>query len=123
MQETMTMRHMLMPIGALGMLLAVGLAAPFAAPASADQEACREITAACQRAGFAPGAARAGAGLQVDCVRPIMQGEAQPRRARKPLPQIDPQLVADCRTGNPGFGQGRGPPAGRGAQPPPPSPP
>jgi hypothetical protein len=38
---------------------------------------------------------------------PIMQGTPQPRRAGKPLPQIDPQLVADCKAQNPNFGQRR----------------
>jgi arylsulfatase A-like enzyme len=113
----MAMRQMLMPMGALCMLLVVGPAAPFAAPASRDQGPCEQITAACQRAGFAPGAARTGSGLQLDCIDPIMQGEAQPRRARKPLPPIDPQLVAACKTSNPAFGQAKAPPAGPVAQP------
>jgi lysophospholipase L1-like esterase len=72
---------------------------------------CGQITAACQQAGFARGGAEAGTGLQVDCIAPIMQGAAQPRRASKPLPQVDPQLVAACKAGNPNFGQGNEPPA------------
>jgi N-acetylglucosamine-6-sulfatase len=115
------MRQALMPVGVLSMLLAATLAAPFAARAAGDQGgACEQITAACQRAGFAPGAARAGNGLQLDCIQPIMQGEAQPRRARKPLPAIDPQLVAACKTGNPAFGQAKGRPPQPVAQPAPP---
>jgi N-acetylglucosamine-6-sulfatase len=119
----MTMRQMLLPIGALCVLLAVGLAAPLAAPAPRDQDPCDQIKAACASAGFARGAARSGSGLRVDCVNPIMQGSDQPRRARKPLPQVDPQLVAACRASNPGAGNGRTPAAEPVAQPVPASPP
>src|SRR6266481_5944898 len=66
---------------------------------------CREIVAACREAGFTQGGARTGDGIQVDCVRPIMLGTAQPPRAAKPLPQIDPQIVAACKARNPDFGQ------------------
>jgi arylsulfatase A-like enzyme len=43
--------------------------------------------------------------------------------ASKPLPQIDPQIVAACLAKKPGFGQPRAQPAASGAQPTPPSPP
>jgi arylsulfatase A-like enzyme len=119
------MRQALMRFGVLSMLLAATLAAPFVARAAGDQGgACAQIMAACQSAGFAPGAARAGNGLQRDCIQPVMQAEPQPRRARKPLPQIDPQLVAACKTSNPAFGQAKGAPPQPVAQPaPPPAPP
>jgi N-acetylglucosamine-6-sulfatase len=119
----MTMRQMLMPMGALAVLLVVGLAAPLAAPAGREAGPCGQVTAACERAGFARGAARAGAGLQVDCINPIMQGTDQPPRARKPLPQIDPQVVEACKASNPGFGQAKGPPPEPVAQPVPTGPP
>ena len=99
------MRYM-MPIGTLCML-SVGLTIPFGAVAARDQGACGQIAAACESAGFVRGAAREGAGLKVDCINPIMQGTPQPPRASKPLPQVDPQLVADCRASNPRFGQPR----------------
>jgi hypothetical protein len=67
--------------------------------------ACAEIRAACQQAGFVQGGGREGDGLLIDCVRPIMQGSAQRRRASKPLPQVDPQLVTACKEENPRFGQ------------------
>jgi hypothetical protein len=64
----------------------------------------------------------------VDCIRPLMQGIPQPRRATKPLPAVDPQLVEACRAQNPNFGmanaaqQPRGPQQPpQGAQPPPPT--
>ncbi len=69
------------------------------------------------------GAARDGVGLQVHCIIPIMQTRAQPPTARKPLPTVDPQLVADCQASNPSFGQPRTPQSEARAQPPsPPSP-
>jgi N-acetylglucosamine-6-sulfatase len=112
-----SMRRALMPIGVLGMLLLAGLAAPFAVSAPREEGPCGQVMAACERAGFARGAARAGNGLQVDCINPIMQGEAQPPRARKPLPPINPQVVEACRAGNPTFGQAKGPPPEPVAQP------
>jgi len=84
---------------------------------------CREIAAACREAGFTQGGARTGDGIMVDCIRPIMLGAAQPRRATKPLPQIDPQTVAACKARNPDFGQlGRQAPAARTTPPSPPPP-
>ncbi len=65
---------------------------------------CAAIRAVCLQAGFVPQGARAGEGLVVDCIRPIMQGIPQPPRASKSLPAIDPQLVEACRAQNPGFG-------------------
>jgi hypothetical protein len=109
------MRYMI-PIGTLCML-GVGLTIPFGAVAARDQGPCGQIAAACESAGFARRAAREGAGLRADCINPIMQGA--PRavdsctavrlrrwlpRASKPLPHVDPQLVADCRASNPRFG-------------------
>jgi lipoprotein-anchoring transpeptidase ErfK/SrfK len=36
---------------------------------------------------------------------PIIQATAQPPTARRPLPKVDPQLVADCKARNARFGQ------------------
>ena len=57
------------------------------------------------------GGAGGGNGLFVDCIAPVMRGTPQPRRASKPLPQIDPRLVAECKTQNPNFGQGNAAPS------------
>jgi hypothetical protein len=65
---------------------------------------CAALRHVCVQAGFVPQGARAGEGLMVDCIRPIMQGIPQPQRATKPLPAIDPQLVEACRAQNPNFG-------------------
>jgi lipoprotein-anchoring transpeptidase ErfK/SrfK len=107
-------------------LLVVGLAAPIPAAVTATaqgQGPCAQIKAACENVGFIQGAARDGIGLQIHCIMPIMQGRAQPLSARRPLPQVHPQLVADCRARNARFGQGPLPPSAAQAQPSPPSPP
>jgi hypothetical protein len=86
---------------------------------------CVALRTVCLQAGFVPQGARAGEGLVVDCLRPLMQGIPQPRRATKPLPAVDPQLVEACRAQNPNFGmanaaqQQRGPQQQPGMQPPP----
>jgi lipoprotein-anchoring transpeptidase ErfK/SrfK len=102
-------------------LVVIGMATPFATAAAQDPRACRQIREACQGAGFIQGAAREGIGLQIHCIMPIIQARAQPLTARKPLPKVSPQLVADCTASNPRFGQPRLP--GALAQPLPTSPP
>jgi hypothetical protein len=87
-------------------VLVLGLAAPLAA----QQGPCEQVTAACTNAGFVGGGASTGTGLQKDCVFPIMQGIAQPATATRPLPRIDPAVVAACKVRRPDFGQGKGPP-------------
>src|SRR5215467_8884524 len=71
----------------------------------AQQGPCQQIMAACRQAGFVQGGAKTGVGLAVDCVRPIVQGTAQRPKASKPLPQVDQQIVADCKARNPNFGK------------------
>jgi hypothetical protein len=83
----------------------IGLGGIIAAHAAPRFPACAEIRAACKQAGFVRGRAKTGEGMFVDCIAPIMRGSQQPRRASKPLPQISPQLVADCRSQSPNFGQ------------------
>jgi len=95
-------------IGQIVMALAVATSAH-----GQTEGPCRQIAAACRDAGFVQGGARNGEGIQVDCIRPIMLGIAQPRNATKPLPQLDPQMVAACKARNADFGQPgrRAPPA------------
>ena len=93
-------------IAALGLLL-IATAVSLAAAAAQDQRACRQIRQACQEAGFVQGFAREGIGLQIHCIMPIIQARPQPLSARRPLPKVSPQLVADCKAANPRFGQGR----------------
>ena len=75
-------------------------------PPAPAQGPCQQIMAACQQAGFVRGGAKTGAGLAVDCVRPIVQGTAQRPKASKALPQVDPQIVAACKASNPSFRKG-----------------
>src|SRR5262249_44224446 len=97
-------REMRIPIATVS-LLVFGMA-PLMGPASAQvQGSCGQIRAACQEAGFVQGGAREGIGLQVHCVMPIMQARAQPLTARKSLPKVNPQLVANCKVSNSRFGQ------------------
>src|SRR3984893_5613032 len=98
------MCQMRIPLGRVA-LLVFGMAVPMAAAAAQDQGPCAQIRAACQGAGFIQGAAREGIGLQIHCIMPIMQARAQPLTARKPLPKVNPQLVADCRARNARFGR------------------
>jgi hypothetical protein len=67
---------------------------------------CAAIRQVCLQSGFVQNGVRAGEGLIVDCIRPIMMGTAQRVRAVKPLPAVDPALVEACRAQNPNFGMG-----------------
>jgi hypothetical protein len=84
-----------------------------AQPAPNSVGPCAAITAACKQAGFVPNGAKAGAEIIVDCVRPIMVETPQQAQGAKPLPHVDPQVVAACKRRNPSFGMGAG-----GGQPP-----
>src|SRR5262249_371190 len=86
-------------------ILVVGSITFGSVQAAPRQPACIEIMASCEQAGFVRGDAKAGDGLFIDCVIPIVRGTPQRPRASKPLPQIDPKLVADCKIQNPNFGQ------------------
>jgi hypothetical protein len=83
----------------------VGLGPATFVQAAPRERPCAAIRALCEQAGFVRGGARTGDGLFVDCIAPIIQHTPQPPRASRPLPQIDPQLVADCKVQNPNFGQ------------------
>jgi hypothetical protein len=90
----------------IGTICIVILAGATAAIAQAPRGGpCRQIVAACQQAGFERDGAKAGNGIAVDCIRPIMQGKAQRRRATKPLPQVAQEVVSACSAANPNFGQ------------------
>jgi hypothetical protein len=66
--------------GILGTFI-VGLGAAVSVQAAPRQGPCAEIRAACEQAGFVQGSARAGDGLFLDCIAPVMRGTPQPRRA------------------------------------------
>jgi N-acetylglucosamine-6-sulfatase len=107
----MTMREMRILIATIFPIMLV-LGGPTVAQPAQRQGPCQQIVAACAEAGFVQGGARTGDGIQVDCVRPIMLGTEQPRRATKPLPPVDPALIEACKARNPNFGQGIAPPGG-----------
>jgi arylsulfatase A-like enzyme len=97
------MRQQIKFFGLLAMAMVSG--ALVASPASAQRAPCAQIRAACREAGFVQGAARAGNGLLIDCVQPIIQGQDRPEQRTRPLPNVDPHLVAACKARNPNFGQ------------------
>jgi lipoprotein-anchoring transpeptidase ErfK/SrfK len=115
------MRRLQVSLGTLYLLI-LGIGAPTIAAAQ-GRGPCAQIRAACQDAGFIQGAVRDGLGLHVHCIAPIMQARPQPLTARRPLPKVDPQLVAACQARNASFGQGRLPQQQALAQPSPASPP
>ena len=73
---------------------------------------CHQIKMACENAGFVKGEAKQGYGPWVDGIDPIMQGMTSVQGATKPLPKVDPNVVAECRAKNPKFGMGQGGPKG-----------
>jgi hypothetical protein len=75
-------RHNWIPI-VLCTLFVGGVASP--SRAEQDRGACAQIIAACKNAGFVQGGASSGSGLQVDRVRPIMQGKAAKHKGRQAL--------------------------------------
>jgi hypothetical protein len=65
---------------------------------------CAKVAAACTQAGFVLNGAKAGVGIEIDCIRPIMASTPQRPQATKALPQVDPRIVQECRVRNPEFG-------------------
>jgi hypothetical protein len=109
------MRATAMTLGLVGLLysaaFSVSLAqGPLPVPTqSVPWHPCAKITAACSQAGFVPNGAKTGVGIEVDCIRPIMASTPQRAQATKALPQVDPQVVQECRERNPDFGMDGGP--------------
>src|SRR5271157_3255624 len=89
--------------------IVLALAAPFTCQTAVAQGPCQQIKSACMNAGFVQGGVSAGNGLWLDCIDPIMQGTAQRHKATKPLPQVDPKLVAACKAQDASFGQPKAP--------------
>ena len=84
-------------------LALIGAAGTESAAQRASGQPCQEIVAACQNAGFVQGGNK-GNGLQLNCVQPLMQGTTV-TGSEKPLPKVDPQLIAACKQRNPRFGR------------------
>jgi hypothetical protein len=68
-------------------------------PVRADSVSCEQIKNACRNAGFVPSGG-VHDGLLLACFNPIVHGTPQPKAASRPLPNINPQLVIACRSGN-----------------------
>lgn len=83
------------------------IAAACISPANAKQENCQKIRTACQTAGFVQGGGKKGNGLSKDCIAPIMAGSGPNAKTTIPLPQIDAETIAACKTENPKFGGGK----------------
>jgi hypothetical protein len=92
----------------LGLSAALGMAF-FATGAFAQSGAahpCEQIEQSCSAAGFIYKDCKQGKGLWCDCINPIMQGQT-PNNSVLPLPAVDPNLVAACKTKRPKFGEGK----------------
>jgi hypothetical protein len=87
----------------IGFALMIGLPASPSARAE-ERTPCLKIKQVCEEAGFKQNAVTEGIGLQVDCIRPIIEGTKQRQAAVKPLPTIDATVVAACKAKNPTFG-------------------
>ena len=57
--------------------------------------------------GFVSNGAKLGAGIMVDCIRPIVAGSPQRKQATKALPQVDPQSWRRAVSGISDFGKDR----------------
>jgi hypothetical protein len=68
---------------------------------------CRQIREICKDAGFVLGEYKEGIGLYRDCINPIMQGKKVVHGIKKPLPSVDPKLIAECKKKAPDFGSGK----------------
>ena len=90
----------------LALCLAIVAANGFAQTPPEKEGPCKEIKAACQKAGFVYGEAKEGYGLWVDCIDPIMRGTAQPSKAKKPLPAVSADVITACKAKHPNFGEG-----------------
>jgi hypothetical protein len=87
----------------IGFALMIGLTASPSARAE-ERTPCLKIKQVCEEAGFRQNALTEGIGLQVDCIRPIIEGTKQRQAAVKPLPIVDAAVVAACKAKNPKFG-------------------
>src|SRR5450631_2322720 len=85
-------------------LFALSVGVGLSSYAMAAGKPCEQIRKACADAGFTKGGAKQGIGLVGNCINPIMQGTSPPGKVAKPLPTIDPQVVAACRAADPNFG-------------------
>ena len=72
-------------------------------------KSCMQIVNACKSAGFIQGDWKKGDGLWRNCIDPIIQGQTGVAGGTKPLPTVDPNIVAECKASRPSFGTGKKP--------------
>lgn len=84
-------------------LLAAILSLPVFA---ASTDYCGQIKTVCTNAGFVGTKSKPAPHkwLFTDCIIPIIQGTAAPKKSALPLPQVDASTVAACKKQNPKFG-------------------
>lgn len=70
------------------------------AEAAVILEPCNQVRSACLAAGFAWGGNENGTGTITDCMGPLLGG-IEPVNAIKPLPLVDPKIIAACRLEDP----------------------
>jgi N-acetylglucosamine-6-sulfatase len=85
--------------------LGAGYGTALWAQAAPPHGPCEQIVAACRDAGFVEGGATKGDGIRIDCIDPIMRGKPPARNRGMPLPSVDAQVVAACKSAHPEFGQ------------------
>ena len=108
-ETQMPQKHVLTMIAVFG-LVSLSALADNTAPAGNTGKApgpCNQIAAACKSAGFIQGDWKKGDGLWRDCVDPIIQGQTSVKGATKPLPSVDPTVVAACKAKHPKYGEGK----------------
>lgn len=85
-------------------LFGFNLAGFAANPSPAPTSRCEQIATLCKNAGFVAGEWKAGKGIFVHCVSPLMNGQKEAKGAKKPLPKVDKKLIEACRKEKPDFG-------------------
>src|SRR5689334_18205380 len=66
--------------------------------------ACKQMADVCRKDGYLPADWKDYDGLWSDCVDPILQGQTIVAGAKRPLPSIDPKVVAACKASHPKYG-------------------
>jgi len=71
---------------------------------SAAPAACKQMADVCRKDGYLPADWKDYDGLWSDCVDPILQGQTIVPGAKRPLPSVDPKVVAACKASHPKYG-------------------
>ena len=93
-------------VGSLVVMSFPSFAANPAAPVHKMPGPCKMLEISCVASGFSKGDWKKGNSLWSDCLNPISQGIAKVPGATRPLPPVDPTLVAACKAQHPKYGMG-----------------